>query len=338
GGTGVYTFPNTLTVTSSVTFLNSGFSVAVGTFVIDSSGYVGIGTATPLYPLHAVSNYNTDCFVFDGYSATGNEKDIFTIVDKDGGSSGGQDESSILKVLKENNWNNNDDGATLVELTYNAAVPSVDDRHFYMLGRAGSGIDEGIVSWGIALADSDFWTSGSIRAGATGKDMQGSGAAGFDSQTIALETSTHSYINTGSGFGLGTATPVRQMHIYGAGQEATDLTDSGNTGGTLYIQDSGSASNNGGAIIFGASQGYFAGIKSAMDDGTANTTGDLLFQTRNDTSDTSLTTRMYIKRGGQVGVGGDPGANDFRVMGGSNFIGVVTSTNTSNQVYAVYAP
>jgi hypothetical protein len=103
--------------------------------------------------------------------------------------------------------------------------------------------------------------------------------------------------------GLGLTAPTRQTHIYGAGQAASAITDAGNKGGTLYLQDSLGGVDNGGAMIFGASQGFFAGIKSLIQSGLSNTIGDLAFLTRNLTSDTALTERIRILSTGQVGIG-----------------------------------
>jgi co-chaperonin GroES (HSP10) len=104
----------------------------------------------------------------------------------------------------------------------------------------------------------------------------------------------------GSSVGIGTTTPTRQSHIYGAAQATGSITDAGNTGGTLYLQDSGGSLGNGGTLLFGASQGNFASIKGYINDGSSNTTGSLTFATRANATDTALTERMIIDRFGNV--------------------------------------
>lgn len=107
---------------------------------------------------------------------------------------------------------------------------------------------------------------------------------------------------TNQRWGLGVA-PTRQLHLKGLGQAVAALTDAGNADGTLYVQDSGSSAGNGGAHLFGASQGYFAAIKSLLTNGAGQTTGDLALSTRNATGDTALTERMRITAAGRVGIG-----------------------------------
>jgi len=74
---------------------------------------------------------------------------------------------------------------------------------------------------------------------------------------------------------------------------------------TLEVSGNGASVNSGGAIVFSANRGSwkFAAIKSLVQSGTANTLGDLAFSTRNATGDSTLTERMRITYGGNVGVG-----------------------------------
>lgn len=145
--------------------------------------------------------------------------------------------------------------------------------------------------------------------------------------------------------GVGTTSPSRQLHVYGAAQAVNDgITNSGNTGGTLYLQDTGGSAYNGGTLIFGAYQGFFGGIKGVMTDGTSNTAGDLSFETRNATSDTKLTSRMTIKANGNVGIGTtSPGLGVGYVerlldVEGAGSAGIsVRATSTGGREYLWYA-
>lgn len=185
---------------------------------------VGIGTTSPSYQLHGVATGSGDGFNFTGSTATIGERDTFTVYDADlNGVS--QDESSILKVIRDRFLNDGADGYSLLELTHNATLPSVDNRHFYMLGRAGAGSDEGQVAWGIGLTNADFWTQGSIRGGATGTDCGGTGADCFNSPTFVLSADSDSYVTAGK-FGIGTTSPAEALDVNGNIQASGTICDS----------------------------------------------------------------------------------------------------------------
>lgn len=107
--------------------------------------------------------------------------------------------------------------------------------------------------------------------------------------------------NLGVGVLFGTS---YQLHVYGAGQTTANLTNAGNTGGTIFIQDSLGNAGNGGAIRFGASQGSWAAIKSMLVNGTYTggnyTLGTLSISVRRVLSDTSLTEIMRVDGTGRV--------------------------------------
>jgi len=174
---------------------------------------IGIGTTSPSYPLHVEANGNSDGFFFDGSTSLTGERDIFTIRDRDPSGSS-QDESSVLKVLRNVAYNDAADGSSLVELTLNNALPGVDDRQFFILGRAGVSSNEREVSWGISLNDSDFWTIGDVNGGATGTDCGGTGAACFNTPSFKWAASGDSFVNGGS-VGIGTDSPEELFHIDG---------------------------------------------------------------------------------------------------------------------------
>jgi hypothetical protein len=133
---------------------------------------------------------------------------------------------------------------------------------------------------------------------------------GVSTNYLARATSTTVFGNSalydnGGNIGIGIS-PIRQFHVSGDGQATNNITDAGNNGGTIYIQDAHGGTDNGGAIIFGAYQGFFAGIKALIIDGTPNTTGSLIFLTRGSISDNYLTERMRIDMSGRVGIGKSP--------------------------------
>ena len=122
-------------------------------------------------------------------------------------------------------------------------------------------------------------------------------------------TTNYAATFSGGNVGIGTATPMAQTEIYGAGQLTAALTDAGVKTGTLAINSNSGSAGAGGAIVFGNSQSEtvssigYAAIKGLLTNGTGNTIGDLAFSTRNATGDTALTERMRILSSGNVGIG-----------------------------------
>lgn len=109
--------------------------------------------------------------------------------------------------------------------------------------------------------------------------------------------------------GIGTTSPLSNFHVVGTNQTTAALDDGGSQDGLLRISGTGTAGGTGGGILFSSTQGDSAGsvgmaaIKSLLAAGTANTTGHLAFSTRANSSDTSLTERMRITSGGNIGIG-----------------------------------
>ena len=153
-------------------------------------------------------------------------------------------------------------------------------------------------------------------------------------------------INSSGNVGIGTTSPSAQLHLNGPGQATnTAFSTTGNLGGSIILQDSGASAYNGGALVFGASQGYFAAIKGAIQDGTTNTRGDLYFATRNAIADTTLATRMTITSGGNVGIGITNPGSALQVVGtvtattfsgaGTSLTGTAASLTAGNATTAV---
>jgi len=104
-------------------------------------------------------------------------------------------------------------------------------------------------------------------------------------------------IDTSGNVGIGTDTPSTHLHVYGAGTTSTSYTNGDAAGATLTLQDSAGASGNGGQILFGALQGFYAGIKGFIENGTGPA-GSLLFQTR--TTSGNIVERMRIDSSGNL--------------------------------------
>ena len=113
-------------------------------------------------------------------------------------------------------------------------------------------------------------------------------------------------IDSSGNVGIGTGSPTAKLQVNGAGQTTAAISTVSNLGGSVYVQDSGGSSGNGGAIILGALQGAFTAIKALITDGASNTVGDLAFSTRNTTSDATLTERLRITATGTINANGNP--------------------------------
>ena len=104
--------------------------------------------------------------------------------------------------------------------------------------------------------------------------------------------------------GIGTNNPVGQLQVYGVGQATTtSFNQSGDLGGILTVKTSNGSAGDGGGIMFGANQGYFAAIKGTLSDGGDNTSGELRFCTRNPPSSSTMQVNMVMNRAGYVGIG-----------------------------------
>jgi hypothetical protein len=133
------------------------------------------------------------------------------------------------------------------------------------------------------------------------------------SGTPTFSNATYSALFTGGNVGIGTTAPTSQLQVRGTGQSAAAVTDAGLQGGTLLLSDSGTAANNGGALLMGGQvtngSKYQVGIKALLTDSTANGLSDMAFLSRAGSSDTALTEHMRITSTGNVGIGtATPGA------------------------------
>ena len=151
---------------------------------------------------------------------------------------------------------------------------------------------------------------------------------------IAIDNTNLFWDATNLRLGIGTAAPLRQQHILGLGQTVAALTDAGNTGGTLYVQDSAGGTGNGGTILFGALQGFNAAIKNLLTDGAVNSRGALAFSTRNLAADTALTERMRIVSDGSIGIGTAAPIRQQHIFGNGQAIAALTDVgNTGGTLY-----
>jgi len=133
--------------------------------------------------------------------------------------------------------------------------------------------------------------------------------------------------NVGIGNGV---SPDSILELFGAGSTSSSPSTSASLGATLALQDSAGATGNGGMIMFGASTGFFAAIKGYFTNSSSNTTGDLLFCTRNAVGDSTLTERLRITAAGGISFGASGNA-----YGSSGQ--VLTSQGNAVPIWATYS-
>ncbi len=169
--------------------------------------------------------------------------------------------------------------------------------------------------------------------------------------TLYTNGSERVRIDTSGNVGIGTSSPRAQTHIFGAGQVTANLTDAGSRASMLRVSQDSSASGSGGAILFANNQGDaansvgFAAIKGLLVNGNNNTSGDLAFSIRKNTSDTSLTECMRIDSSGNVGIGTSSPVGRLDITSGTarmyfsnqTATAFFTAVNTTNTAYAPLA-
>ena len=163
---------------------------------IFTEGNVGVGVTSPTGRLEARSTTNVNAFVFSQSNVTTGERDVFTIADEDNGG-GGQDESSVLKVIKSGNINQGDNGFSLIELANTGNDPGANK--YWISGRT---IDEGAVKWGVDITDNDYWSEGGIILGVTGAD-----GGTYSGGAFRVESDGDT--------GIGTITPTARLDVDG---------------------------------------------------------------------------------------------------------------------------
>jgi len=310
------------TITTSV--LNGGISITPNgsgnTYI--TSGYLGIGTTLPRATLDVVGNmvlgnntlnnsllsiYSTD----DGSYSHG-----ITIVDKEAKYGSWQNPSGLDGITTDdagtpNGWNtlflnyystedisfNYGGGNSIFNGNVGVGVPSPVNKlevggTARVMGYDGAGTGEGLEL---------FYLGGAGYVSAQNRDTASYVPLYLRGSNIDFKigSDTKMAIDTSGNVGIGTTSPVSQLHVSGSAGAGAPVIGRG----SIYVQDSGSGVSNGGAVLFGAQQGYFAGIKGDLQNGGGNTTGSLHFYTRGGTSDVSLTDRMIIRNDGNVGIG-----------------------------------
>jgi hypothetical protein len=323
---------------------------------INNSGYVGIGlgAVSPLSPLHIgfsntalpttgggsiiqltntdTTTSSTSSILFTGYDAGGTNR-----------------HGAAISWIKTGSWTSggNNYGSALIFSTRADAGNTVEYVRITSSGNVGIKnstpssynaaatdlvIGSGSSNSGITIASSTTGLGSIHFADGTSGDTAYRGLIKYEHTTDNLQLFTAATerlrIDSSGNVGIGTtASPEAKLHLYGAGTTSRFYTNGDADAQALYLQSSGGAAGDGGQILFGASQGAFAGIKGHVDNGTGPA-GTLIFQTR--TTSGNILERMSIDSSGQVGIGASP--IDQLTIGGTgriNFGGSVITDTTA---------
>lgn len=148
------------------------------------------------------------------------------------------------------------------------------------------------------------------------------------------------YLGIGDMGSSGGSQPIYPLEVYdsNAGQTVAAITDAGSRAGLIAAIDGGGSLGNGGGIVFGSAAQHtvgvlgFAAIKGFLNSGANNSVGDLVFTTRNATTDTNLTERMRIAQNGAVTIQQTLGVNGNATLGdaGNTDLHTINGTVTHN--------
>ena len=164
-----------------------------------TNGAFGINTPNPNGAFEATSTENYNAYTFTQDNSLTGEKDVFTIEDQDVGG-GGQDHSSVLKVLKSGNINTGDNGFSLIELANTGTNPG--NNKYWISGRT---TNEGAPLWGVDIADNDYWSDGGITLGVT-------------TNSNGTYSNGNFRVNNNGDVGIKNTNPQEALHISGANE------------------------------------------------------------------------------------------------------------------------
>jgi hypothetical protein len=325
--------------TATGTMTAPTISNTLGANFATSSGNVGIGTSSPAYKLDVSGSFNANSIYTkddqNGYAGNyGRYSVAYPYATFSTSGAWGYDwqvsGSSKMRLFSNGNLGIGaitDEGFKL-DLQGNSRVTGfIRFGVGYLSGAFISSTRFKSSSIGATYFDGTNWITPSMGSNAVrliASDQDGIGfytqasigATDRSTTTATMETYKRLTIADDGNIGIGILAPTYKTHIYGVGEAiAGGITNAGAKGASLYIQDQNSTSYSGGSIVFGASQGAGAAIKYEITDGGINTTGDLSFQVRNNTTNTSLTTAVHIKSTGNIGIGTLTPAQRLDVVG-----------------------
>jgi hypothetical protein len=141
--------------------------------------------------------------------------------------------------------------------------------------------------------------------------------------------------NSSGSVGIGTAAPSEALDIVGTEGTTPAINTAVAQGATVALDDTGTGTGSGGALLFGAYSGAwrFAAIKGFATNGGNNSQGDIVFSTRPIATNATLTEAMRIQSSGFVGIGTSSPQHLLHVLGTIGATEVIVSSNGADYVF-----
>jgi hypothetical protein len=166
-------------------------------------------------------------------------------------------------------------------------------------------------------------------------DVENSALSTFTGSSNITSVGTLTSLNVTGNVGIGTTIPLAKLVIQGDAtntNQPTGIRD-GNVQDThtgLFLCSSGNAINEKYGLQFGGWAGWaHSGIFGVMDYQSGETTGDITFDFREASNDTSLTEKMRITHEGNVGIGDTTPSYKLDVNGDINLTGSLRINGTA---------
>ena len=266
--------------------VNDAYTVGSVKMTITNAGNVGIGTSSPGYKLDVAGVINGSNSIISRRASGSQPEFVLTQTSVSSWSIYNPPSSTNLRFYN---------GSDLMTLTAggNLGIGTSSPSYKLDVNSGSGGFSARIASTSTiaALLFNDSATTGLGPFVSSSGNNLTFGRAGV---------AEYMRIDSSGNVGIGTSSPATKIQVVGAGTTSANYTNGDAAGATLYLQDSGSASGNGGQLLFGSGFGISAGIKSLVTNGTGPA-GDLVFQTRTTTG--NVTEKMRINDVGNVGIG-----------------------------------
>jgi hypothetical protein len=139
-------------------------------------------------------------------------------------------------------------------------------------------------------------------------------------------------ITSGGNVGIGTTSPDVQFQVSGSDQGTSNWGN--HSQAVLLLNNTYGAAYVGGEVQFSQySFPSYAAITSIYQNGTGNSLGSLAISTRQNTSDTNLTPRLWVSYNGNIGIGTTSPAHLLHVAGTIGAEEVIVSATGADYVF-----